>query len=609
MPGSISYLIFISGGAIFSQTEVNPAHVKRRKSGSCDAWICKREISTWPLNWTFTLRCSLHKNFMNRICSGITLNLLLLLFLGCAHRMPRNPVAPQKAHGTIKIGVPELSRFPQISFPVFTRNADDLPLLRLAPPYCDSCKFWRPAQEFHPLFPAMNPPEFSVTEHQPDLPENSEIKIHYFRHYVVLVLDVSASMSGAPLQQAKTAAIDFIQRSDAEIAIISFNSATFEIRDFTQNEDSLIQSIKSLTSGGGTRLYNALHTAIEMLQTKTGFRHIVALTDGETGGDDYSLDDIIQQTTAATIDLSSAQQSNIDIFPVGFRFDSDNLRELARATSGRFYQTRERQSLMEIFRNLADSLRSQFFYELRFRSHFPQADGLRREFQFWHGDSLLTLPFRAPLSDSLFELAGTIFGEDSATTVPDARIIAKPSHTTTHRETVSAPDGSFSIVLPRFFGQYSFWVEGPMEFFITQLDTFLDLRSEYYLKKNFYLSRLRKDATLILWTIYFPNNEYELSAVSLPNLNILAGYFQRHQEIQFEISGHTDESGTQVHNQWLSEMRARAVRDYFISCGILAANIRAVGFGEARPLLPNTTAENRRMNRRVEIRLTRIGAK
>lgn len=534
--------------------------------------------------------------------------LIFLAIFGCAApevQIEKPPV--QSSQDVIKIGVPTVSRFPRIGFPVFTRNAGGIPRINLAPPYCDSCKFWQAGTEHHPLFPQASPPEFSVTEYQPKIEKNSVIETA-LRHYVVLVLDVSASMSGLPLRQAKQAALDFIQRSDAEIAIISFQSKTFKIRNFTHNEDSLIQSVKSLNSGGGTRLYNALYEAIQLLRAKPGDRHIVALTDGETGGDDYSLEDIIKLANETTIELNSAQQKNIEIFPIGFRFDSQNLRKLARETSGRFYQTRKRQNLSSIFRNLADSLRSQFFYKLAFRSAFPQADGIRRRFDFWHGDSLLSLHYRAPLSDSLFELTGTVFSEDS-TPVAEARVIAKPSHVTKYRETNAASDGTFQLTLPRYFGQYSFWVEGPAEFFITQLDTFLDLRGQYYLKRNFYLSRLKKDAILILWRVFFSQNEYDLDASSLPNLSILASYFQRHPQIHFEISGHTDDQGTREHNQWLSEMRARSVREYFISQGITAASVHAVGFGETRPLVPNNTPANRQLNRRVEIRLTQIEAK
>ena len=68
-----------------------------------------------------------------------------------------------------------------------------------------------------------------------------------------------------------------------------------------------------------------------------------------------------------------------------------------------------------------------------------------------------------------------------------------------------------------------------------------------------------------------------------------------------EVRGFTDSTGSEAHNQRLSEARANAVRDYFIKQGIAPARVRAKGFGQTNPVASNDTVEGRAMNRRVEL--------
>lgn len=73
------------------------------------------------------------------------------------------------------------------------------------------------------------------------------------------------------------------------------------------------------------------------------------------------------------------------------------------------------------------------------------------------------------------------------------------------------------------------------------------------------------------------------------------------QEKHFVIEGHTDSYGSDASNQPLSLGRANAVRDYLVLRGVSPRRLSAVGFGSTRPLIDNSTAENRANNRRVEI--------
>jgi outer membrane protein OmpA-like peptidoglycan-associated protein len=70
--------------------------------------------------------------------------------------------------------------------------------------------------------------------------------------------------------------------------------------------------------------------------------------------------------------------------------------------------------------------------------------------------------------------------------------------------------------------------------------------------------------------------------------------------LRIEISGHTDNTGTDVINNALSQARADAVKTYLLSAGIPAARIQSKGYGSKKPKVSNDTEEGRAQNRRVE---------
>jgi outer membrane protein OmpA-like peptidoglycan-associated protein len=73
------------------------------------------------------------------------------------------------------------------------------------------------------------------------------------------------------------------------------------------------------------------------------------------------------------------------------------------------------------------------------------------------------------------------------------------------------------------------------------------------------------------------------------------------------VEGHTDSKGVDVYNMRLSEARAATVRDWMARQGLIPADTQIKGFGKAKPVAPNTTAdgqddpEGRQRNRRVEV--------
>lgn len=69
------------------------------------------------------------------------------------------------------------------------------------------------------------------------------------------------------------------------------------------------------------------------------------------------------------------------------------------------------------------------------------------------------------------------------------------------------------------------------------------------------------------------------------------------------IEGHTDDTGDPDFNWKLSTERALSVIDYFVKADFNPVRLSASGYGQYHPILPNITAQNRSMNRRVEINM------
>lgn len=70
--------------------------------------------------------------------------------------------------------------------------------------------------------------------------------------------------------------------------------------------------------------------------------------------------------------------------------------------------------------------------------------------------------------------------------------------------------------------------------------------------------------------------------------------------IQLNIAGHTDSVGDATANQQLSERRAKSVLNYLVKQGVQANQLKAVGYGQTRPVADNQTAEGKFRNRRIE---------
>lgn len=98
--------------------------------------------------------------------------------------------------------------------------------------------------------------------------------------------------------------------------------------------------------------------------------------------------------------------------------------------------------------------------------------------------------------------------------------------------------------------------------------------------------------------VYFAFDEYDLSTEAMGILSRNARIL-REAGVTVLISGHCDERGTVEYNLALGEKRAKAVRDYLVSLGVPAANLRVTSYGESKPFAMGHTEEAWAQNRRA----------
>lgn len=103
--------------------------------------------------------------------------------------------------------------------------------------------------------------------------------------------------------------------------------------------------------------------------------------------------------------------------------------------------------------------------------------------------------------------------------------------------------------------------------------------------------------------LLFTQSEPDLLPESNYELEILADYLVRNTAPRIELSGHTDDVGDPRKNLLLSFDRVDEVKKYLVSRRIENTRIRGKAFGSGIPLAPNDCEANRRLNRRVEIRI------
>lgn len=116
--------------------------------------------------------------------------------------------------------------------------------------------------------------------------------------------------------------------------------------------------------------------------------------------------------------------------------------------------------------------------------------------------------------------------------------------------------------------------------------------------------KTERGMVITLGDVLFATNQARLNAEGMRTAQKLVNVLQKNPERTVLIEGFTDSTGTATHNQALSERRAGAVQNALQEQGVARERIAIRGYGAAYPVAANDTAQNRQLNRRVEIVLS-----
>ncbi|MFX1513807.1 MAG: VWA domain-containing protein [Promethearchaeota archaeon] len=189
--------------------------------------------------------------------------------------------------------------------------------------------------------------EFFVATFSPSL---SEVGTDRLPKDFVFIIDVSGSMSGQKIDQARTALINIIDRlhSDDRFGVVKFNhyaeSATQKLVNCTNvNDVSFVKSwVANLAASSSTNIHQALLTGLDMFDSSERLAILVLLTDGQpTTG--------ITDTATIEFEFQVANTAEVSLFTLGFGNDVDFpfLQRIARQNAGEAFKIEENQDATE----------------------------------------------------------------------------------------------------------------------------------------------------------------------------------------------------------------------------------------------------------------------
>jgi len=201
-------------------------------------------------------------------------------------------------------------------------------------------------------------PRFTVTENgeSVEVVESKMVEADRGSLDVVLLVDTSGSMKGAPLADAKAAAARFVGAMGAEdrIALVSFSTAPKVLADFTSDKASLTASVDGLAASGDTAVYDALVKASALIGASDASRQAVVLLSD--GGDTVSVND-------ANKALASVKAAGAPVYAVALEssdFNPQFLQVVAKDSAGRYLPVNNSAELEAIYAGIAKELSNQY---------------------------------------------------------------------------------------------------------------------------------------------------------------------------------------------------------------------------------------------------------
>lgn len=188
-------------------------------------------------------------------------------------------------------------------------------------------------------------------------------KIEYTGSNIILVCDVSGSMSGS-MEDLRDAVVTFItdKNPDESLAVITFNDNIVDTRSFGTPDSELISFAQSMESGGGTDMFSATLSALgDFSSSDTESNVLILMTDGQDNNA-KSAEEISSQIGGLAL------QKGVTVYTMGLgsSVDTAYLNQIASSGNGEFVYISNSSSLTSFYDMLHAQLYSQ--YELKYRA-------------------------------------------------------------------------------------------------------------------------------------------------------------------------------------------------------------------------------------------------
>jgi outer membrane protein OmpA-like peptidoglycan-associated protein/tetratricopeptide (TPR) repeat protein len=173
---------------------------------------------------------------------------------------------------------------------------------------------------------------------------------------------------------------------------------------------------------------------------------------------------------------------------------------------------------------------------------------------------------------------------------------------------VNGNDGKYAAIIKTEVAQdVMVTVKKEGHAFDSKLITKEELQGEKVLRgSDLAVRELKAGEAYTINDILYATNSSELNSKSQFILKQFARFLSENPTITIMIQGHTDDIGDDNQNMKLSEQRAEEVKKYLVKLGISESRLTSKGFGETKPKVPNSSNENRAINRRTDFLIQKL---
>jgi outer membrane protein OmpA-like peptidoglycan-associated protein len=172
-------------------------------------------------------------------------------------------------------------------------------------------------------------------------------------------------------------------------------------------------------------------------------------------------------------------------------------------------------------------------------------------------------------------------------------------------EAISDPaTGEYKIILP-YGANYGFHAAAAGHLSVSESLDITQVKSYSELTKDLFLTPIEVGQTIKLNNVFFEQAKSVLKPESYAELDRLVEIMKENPGMEIELGGYTDNQGNSVRLILLSQDRISTVKKYMMDKGIASRRIAGKGYGPAKPIAGNDTEEHRKLNRRVEFKITK----